>query len=101
MKHIPTLTILVSALIWIAACVATQQNTDITPVETDGVPRISIQQLKSMLDSRELVLIDTRQTQQWKVSDQKIPGAEHQSSFEAREWSEDYRTNATVVLYCA
>jgi len=85
--------------IGLAACVATQ--TDLQPVEGDGLPRISIHQIKNMLGKKDLTLLDTRPTQQWKVSTEKIPGAVHHSSFEVQKWSQEYSKNATIITYCA
>ena len=103
MRHILPHLLLLSLVVLIASCVATQtaRQMDIESVDADGVPRISVQELKEVLGSPEVVLIDTRATQQWKVSSEKIPGAVHHSSFEADEWSRAYNTNATMVLYCA
>ncbi len=103
MRRILPHLLLLSLVVWIASCVATQtaRQMDIESVDADGVPRIAVQELKEVLGSPEVVLIDTRADQQWKVSSEKIPGAVHHSSFEADEWSRAYNTNATMVLYCA
>ena len=86
-------------VVCLAACVP--KPTDLKPVKKDGVPRISIHSLKSRLGQKDLVLLDTRQTQQWKVSSKKIPGAVHHSSFEVEDWAQEYSLNATIVTYCA
>jgi len=93
--------IIAGLVIWLAACVAPATNTDLQPVEQDGVPRISIQQLKDILGQEDLVILDTRPTQQWKASTKKIPGSVHHSSFKVQKWAEEYDKNATIVIYCA
>lgn len=90
---------LAGLVIFLAACAAT--SSDFQVDESDDVPRISVHQLKSMLETNDVVVLDTRPEQQWEASSEKIPGARHHSSFDAREWSRQYSQNATIVLYCA
>lgn len=90
---------LAGLVICLAACAATYSDFQVD--ESDDVPRISIHQLKSMLDKNDVVVLDTRPKQQWEASSEKIPGAEHHSSFDAGEWSQQYSQNATIALYCA
>ncbi|MDZ7761467.1 MAG: rhodanese-like domain-containing protein [Desulfovermiculus sp.] len=92
--------VLAGLVIWLGACVATQKN-DLQSAEEDGVPRMSIHQLKDIMGKKDLVILDTRLFNQWKASQKKIPGAEHHSSFEASEWAEEYDKESTIVLYCA
>ncbi|MFP4035235.1 MAG: rhodanese-like domain-containing protein [Desulfovermiculus sp.] len=92
---------LAGLVIFLAACAATYSDSDFQVDESDDVPRISIHQLKSMLDNNDIVVLDTRPKQQWEASSEKIPGAEHHSSFDAGEWSQQYSQNATIALYCA
>lgn len=90
---------LAGLVICLAACAATYSDFQVD--ESDDVPRISIHQLKSMLDNNDIVVLDTRPNQQWEASSEKIPGATHHSSFDAGKWSRQYNQNATIVLYCA
>lgn len=90
---------LAGLVIFLAACAAT--HSDFQVDDSDDVPRISIHQLKSMLDKNDVVVLDTRPEQQWEASSNKIPGATHHSSFNAGKWSQQYSQNATIVLYCA
>ena len=92
--------VLAGLVIWLAACVAPQKN-ELQPVDEDGVPRISIQQLKDIMGKKDLAILDTRPLTQWKASSEKIPGAVHHSSFQVSEWSDEYNKNATIVTYCA
>lgn len=92
--------IVAGLVIWLAACVATQKM-HTKPVEEDGVPRISIQELKDIMGKEDLILLDTRPLNQWSASPEKIPGAVHHSSFQVSEWSEQYNKEATIVVYCA
>ena len=65
------------------------------------IPRISKEQLKTMLDDPRLIIIDTRVKQQWDKSEYKLPKAMHQSPWEADEWAKDFPRDRTVVSYCA
>lgn len=63
------------------------------------VPRISPEQLKTMLEEKDIVLIDVRPTAQWDQSEAKLPGAHHEEPFKADEWGRFYAKERTIVIY--
>ena len=71
------------------------------------VPRITKEQLKSMLGDPNVIVIDVRIGRHWKESDSKIkgalredPGAQAPKITEADAWMGKYPTDKTIVFYC-
>ena len=66
-----------------------------------NVPRITKEQLKSMLDNPELIIVDVRSRRDWKASEYKIKGAVRVNPREVKSWAGQQSKNKTFVLYCA
>jgi len=66
-----------------------------------GVLRISKEELRGMLGSPGLVLIDVRTEKEWKKSDRKITGANWEDAEEYATWVDKYPKDKTLVLYCS
>lgn len=69
-----------------------------TPPEGKA-PKMTKEQLKSLLGSKDLVLIDVRLDEQWRFSNRKIPGAVHESPAIPSEWMDKYPRDKTIVFY--
>ena len=65
----------------------------------DDVPRITKEELKSMLGNPGVIIVDVRQDQQWKSSHLKILGAVHESPEYIEFWAGLYAKGKTLVLY--
>jgi hypothetical protein len=66
------------------------------------VPRMSKEELKSMLGNPDLVIIDVRLNSDWKKSKTKIQGASREDpGGDVKSWAEKYSKDKTLVLYCA
>jgi hypothetical protein len=63
------------------------------------VPRITKEQLKELLGKPDLVIIDARPVEQWKYSDQMIPGTAHEDPLAVDSWSQKYDKNKRMVIY--
>jgi len=63
------------------------------------VPRITKEQLKELLGKPDLVIIDARPVEQWKYSDQMIPGTAHEDPLAVDSWSQKYDKNKRIVVY--
>ena len=63
------------------------------------VPRITKEQLKELLGKADLVIIDARPVEQWKYSDQMIPGTAHEDPLTVQVWSQKYDKNQRIVVY--
>lgn len=65
------------------------------------VPRVTKEQLRDMLGKEDVVIIDARPVEQWKYTDQVIPGTIHEDPASVPEWAKKYDKNKTIVIYCA
>ena len=54
-----------------------------------------------MLGKEDVVVIDARPVEQWKYSDQVIPGTIHEDPGSIPEWARKYDKNKKMVIYCA
>ena len=68
---------------------------------SEGVPRMTKDQLKAMLDNPNLVIIDVRAGADWLRSDIKIKGAVREDYNDVNSWANKYAKNKLIVLYCA
>ena len=67
----------------------------------DDVPRITTEQLKDILGSPDLVLLDVRTEKDWKKSDRKIVGAVLVDPDDVSSWAGDYTKDQKITFYCA
>lgn len=72
-----------------------------TSVWAGSVPVMDKDELKGMLDSPDLVILDVRTGRDWSASEFKIAGAEFLESAEIAEATMEYTKDKTIVLYCA
>ncbi len=63
------------------------------------VPRITKEQLKAMLGKPDLVIIDARPSEQWKYSDQLIPGSVHEDPLTVQTWASKYDKTKKIIVY--
>lgn len=66
-----------------------------------SVNLMSVDELKSELGSKDLVILDARSGRDWSTSEFKIPGAVRASSSEFASWSDNFEKGQKIVLYCA
>ncbi|MCB2187146.1 MAG: hypothetical protein KQJ78_12055 [Deltaproteobacteria bacterium] len=64
-------------------------------------PRMSLDELKSLLEKGPVNVVDVRQPADWAASDQMIKGAVRQLPGAVEEWAGQYPKDQTLVLYCA
>ena len=88
-----TLTILTVVLIVVVvgACAKTSPAED--------VPRITKEELKSMLGKPDIIILDVRPVEQWRKSDLKIAGALHEDPRDVKSWADRYPKDKTLVSY--
>jgi rhodanese-related sulfurtransferase len=66
------------------------------------VPRITKEELKSMLGQTEVIIIDVRTGGDWKKSKEKIQGAVREDpGKDVKSWADKYSKDKTLILYCA
>lgn len=67
----------------------------------DDVPRISKEELRELLGSPDLVLLDVRIVSDWRKSDVKIQGAVRVDPHDVSSWAGDYPRERKIVAYCS
>lgn len=71
------------------------------PLHAGDIPTVDKEELKKMLGSPDLVVIDVRTGRDWTSSEFKIMGAQRHEPGEVGNWAASYGKNQTIVLYCA
>lgn len=78
-----------------------------TAAAAADAPRITKEQLKTMLGDPNVIVIDVRIDRHWKESDSKIkgavredPGAQAPKITQADPWMAKYPKDKTIVFYC-
>lgn len=64
------------------------------------VPRITKEELRVKLDHPDVIVLDVRVEEQWKVSDRKLPGALHENPESMAFWVKKYPKDKALVIYC-
>jgi rhodanese-related sulfurtransferase len=72
-----------------------------TSIWAGSVKTIDKEELKAMLDSPDLVLLDVRRGRDWSSSEFKITGAQRLESEEISSAIGTLPKDKTIVLYCA
>jgi rhodanese-related sulfurtransferase len=73
----------------------------LTPSVAMDVGRTSVDQLKDMLGSDNLIVLDVRSGRDWNSSEFKIKGAIRANPAEFSSWGDSYPKDKKIVLYCA
>ncbi len=63
------------------------------------VPRITKEELKSMLEDPDVIVLDVRGAKQREASGRKIKGAVWEDYKNVESWAENYPIDKTLVLY--
>jgi hypothetical protein len=72
------------------------------PASETKVPRITKEELKSMLENPDMLILDVRSTNDWNESEWKIKGAIHEDrKGKSNVWMDKYPKDKVIVLYCA
>jgi len=71
-----------------------------TPLIAASVPTMDKEELKSLLGSKELVILDARQGRDWSTSEFKIKDALRVDDGDLSV-AMNYPKDTTIVLYCA
>jgi hypothetical protein len=100
MKHLIPVTL---ATVFMVVSVGVSAS---TPAAKDrdisgDAPRITMEELKSMLGDPDLVIIDSLVGDQWETVAQKLPGAVHEDPEDVDSWADKYPKDKTIVTYCA
>lgn len=58
-------------------------------------------QLKALLGSPGLYIIDIRTPEEWSYTFYKVKGAQREMAGDINAWIKKYPTDGTIVVYCA
>jgi predicted sulfurtransferase len=72
-----------------------------TTMAAEEAPRIAKEELKAMLGTPDVVVLDVRAEGSWKASEAKIESAIRENPAEVASWSGNYSKDQTVILYCS
>lgn len=67
----------------------------------EEAPRMSTGDLKAMLGSADLVVLDVRGRWDWRDAGEKIAGAVRVEPEAAAQWVDEHAKGKVIVLYCA
>jgi rhodanese-related sulfurtransferase len=73
----------------------------VSPVVASDVKLMDKDELKGLLGSKDLVVLDVRAGRDWSASEFKIQGAVRADGTDFDSWSKLYPKDARLVLYCA
>jgi len=59
------------------------------------------EELKGLLGSPDVSVIDVRSINGWNRSDSKLPGALREDPTDPVSWASKYNKDKTLILYCA
>jgi hypothetical protein len=62
-------------------------------------PRITIEELRSLLGGPDVVILDVRVGDEWKKSNEKIQGAVREEPEKYNQWAVKYPKEKTLVFY--
>lgn len=68
--------------------------------EDDDVRRISKEDVRKLLGSPDVTIIDLRYEKNWEKSDRKVLGAVREDPNEISSWTKKYPKDRMLVLYC-
>lgn len=71
------------------------------PALAGDVKLMTAAELKNMLGSKELVILDVRSGRDWSTSELKITGAIRANGDDFDSWANSYPKEKKIVLYCA
>ena len=71
------------------------------PALAGDVKRMTAAELKNMLGSKELVILDARSGRDWSTSELKITGAIRVNGDDFDSWANSYPKEKKIVFYCA
>jgi rhodanese-related sulfurtransferase len=67
----------------------------------EDAPRIAKEEVKALLDSQQVAILDARALTDWKKSDKKIKGAVRVDPHDVGAWAGNYSMEEKIVVYCA
>lgn len=85
----------------LGSCLALLGLLAMTAMAGEELPRIAKEELKAMLGTPDVMVLDVRAEGSWKTSEAKIRSAIREMPAEVASWSGNYSKDQTLVLYCS
>jgi rhodanese-related sulfurtransferase len=89
---------IISALLKISVALTLVAASSLNAV-SGSAPRITKEELKSMLGDEKLVIVDVRVGKDWNSSKYKIKGAVQADPMKVESWASSYGKDKTFVVY--
>ena len=68
----------------------------------DKTPRMTKEELRLLMGDQGVVVVDVRVQEEWKKSDRKIQGVNHEDpEKDVTKWADKYPRDKTLVFYCS
>lgn len=67
----------------------------------EAVPRMTKEQVKSMMGNPEFIIVDVRAPKDWEATGSKIKGAIREDPSNIPAWADKYPKGKTLLFYCA
>jgi uncharacterized protein YneF (UPF0154 family) len=68
----------------------------------DKTPRMTKEELRLLMGDQGVVVVNVRIQEEWKKSDRKIQGANHEDpEKDVTKWADKYPRDKTLVFYCS
>lgn len=72
-----------------------------TKEEMKAIPRITKEEVKSMLGDQNVIILDIRLKPHWEKSEEQIPGAVYEDpTKDVKTWIHKYPKDKLIVIYC-
>lgn len=67
----------------------------------EDAPRITKEEVKTLLSDPNVVILDARILSDWKKSDKKIKGAVRVDPHDVGAWAGNYSKEKKIIVYCS
>jgi len=70
-------------------------------IAAEDAPRITKEEVVTLLDDPKVAILDARALSDWKKSDKKIKGAVRVDPHDVGTWAGNYSKEKKIIVYCA
>lgn len=88
------------AIVGIGICTALVLTT-LSSALSEDVTRMTKDELRSLIDKADVIVVDVRTGRDWKSGEFKIHKAVREEPDQVASWANKYSKDKTLVLYCA
>ncbi len=80
------------AIVWIFSAIS---------YAAEDAPRITKEEVKTLLNDPKVAILDARILSDWKKSDKKIKGAARVDPHDVGAWAGKYSKDKKIIVYCS